>query len=54
MLERLLLDACPQGQQQFLVIIGTVKSFAIAELFTSDLGVLVHRLVPYICTSICR
>ena len=45
MLEQLLLDACPRGQQQFLVIIGTSKSFAIAE-FKSDLGVLVHRLMP--------
>ena len=54
MVEQLLLDACLQGQQQFLVIIGTSKSFAIAESFKSDLGVLVHRLMPYICTSICR
>ena len=44
MVERLLLDTCPKGLQQLLVIVGTSMSFAIAESFESDLGVLVHRL----------
>lgn len=54
MVERLLLDTCPKGLQQSLVIIGTSKSFAIAKSIKSDPGVLVHCLMPYICTSICR